>query len=114
MSVQHSQRKQYDIRPSPQQLTSIDISEDVVSATNKIAPNAAAGPDGSYIQLLKRGKIRVSFPTTTLENISRQEEYQDILKTGIVMPIYKGGDKGLAKNYRLVLLHLTWSRSLRG
>ena len=96
-------------------LTSVTTTtEDIIAAINKITPNAAAGPDG----LLKNCKHQLALPLQLLCDMSLQTgSVPWLLKTGIVTPIYKGGSRGLAKNYRPVVLtsHLikVMERSIR-
>ena len=88
------------------QLSSITISEEeVIDAIDKIAPDAAAGPDGFHPQFLKRCKRELATPLCTLWSKSLETgTIPEILKTGIITPIHKGGNKDLASQYRPVVL----------
>ncbi|XP_076045873.1 uncharacterized protein LOC143028125 [Oratosquilla oratoria] len=56
---------------TPHQLSSVEIStEEIIVAINKIAPNAAAGPDGFHAQLLKNCKHQLALPLKLLWNMS--------------------------------------------
>ena len=87
-------------------LSSITVSEeDIITAINKIAPDSAAGPDGFHAQLIKKCKHELATPLQILYSSQLQAGVvPDLLKVGLVTPIFKGGNKGLAKNYRPVVL----------
>ena len=91
---------------SPHQLTNIQVTEqDIISAINKITPNAAAGPDGFHAQLLKNCREQLALPLRLLWSKSLEcGHVPQTLKYGTITPIHKGGSKGIAKNYRPVVL----------
>ena len=87
-------------------LTDIDFSmEDVKNAISKIKNHAAAGPDSWPAILLKNCKDELSLPIFTLWKSSLDSGIiPATLKKANIVPIYKGGKKCLAKNYRPVAL----------
>ena len=89
-----------------QQLTNIIIREtDIIAAIDEMAADAAAGPDGFHPQLLKRCKVELANPLKILWTESLATgTVPGILKTGIITPIYKGGNRGTPSQYRPVVL----------
>ncbi|KAG0722137.1 putative RNA-directed DNA polymerase from transposon BS [Chionoecetes opilio] len=79
--------------------------EELIEAIDAISSDSAAGPDGFHAKFLKQCKLELAVP---LKLIATKFLASSIippnLKEGIVTPIHKGGNKGLAKNYRPVVL----------
>ncbi|KAG0725695.1 putative RNA-directed DNA polymerase from transposon X-element [Chionoecetes opilio] len=79
--------------------------EELIEAIDAISSDSAAGPDGFHAMFLKQCKLELAVP---LKLIATKSLASGIippnLKEGIVTPIHKGGNKGLAKNYRPVVL----------
>ena len=87
-------------------LTDITIeNRDLIEAIEEISSDSAAGPDGFNAKFLKQCKNELAEP---LKLIAKKSLASGVipptLKEGIVTPIHKGGNKGLAKNYRPVVL----------
>ena len=95
-----------DAPNSPDQLTTISITEtEIIAAIDEIAPDAAPGPDGFHPQFLKKCKNELAKPLKYLWSKSLETgTVPEILKTGIITPIHKGGSRGLASQYRPVVL----------
>lgn len=79
--------------------------DDIQKAISELRVNSAAGPDGVPAILLIKCKETLAFP---LHRIWRRSLETGIipskLKDAIISPIYKGGDRNQAKNYRPVAL----------
>lgn len=77
----------------------------MLKAISELCVNSAAGPDGVPAILLTKCKETLAFP---LHKIWRRSLETGImpskLKDAIISPIYKGGDRSQAKNYRPVAL----------
>ena len=78
---------------------------EITQAISELSMNSAAGPDGLPAILLIKCKEVLATP---LQMIWRQSLdtgiIPSVLKTAIISPIYKGGDRSQAKNYRSVAL----------
>jgi len=78
---------------------------DIEEAIGELSNNSAAGPDGFPAILLKECRKEISSPLCSLWKESvKQGQVPLLFKTALVVPIHKGGNKGLAKNYRPVAL----------
>ncbi|KAK3888733.1 hypothetical protein Pcinc_007208 [Petrolisthes cinctipes] len=79
--------------------------DDIVNAIKEIGTNAAASPDQFQAALLKncakelRAPLHILFRNSIDTGIIPQQ-----LKTAKIIPVYKGGSKGEAKNYRPIAL----------
>ena len=87
-------------------LTSVSFDvEKVCHAIDCIKSSSASGPDSVPPLLLKMTKLTVAkFLADLMTKSFQNNEIPDIFKLGIVIPIFKGGDKLEAKNYRPVSL----------
>lgn len=83
------------------QITPKDISD----AIDELSINSASGPDGIPAILLKNCKEIMSQLLVIIWRRSLDNGYIDqLLKRASITPIHKGGDKGMAKNYRPIAL----------
>ncbi|KAK3888729.1 hypothetical protein Pcinc_007204 [Petrolisthes cinctipes] len=79
--------------------------DDIVNAIKEIGTNAEASPDQFQAALLKncakelRAPLHILFRNSIDTGIIPQQ-----LKTAKIIPVYKGGSKGEAKNYRPIAL----------
>ena len=99
----------FDGTGSPENSNSLEditfSSEDIIKAIDEISPTSAAGPDGFPAILLKACKTPLSIPLEILwRNSLNQGTIPQLFKTAHIVPIHKGGSKGVAKNYRPVAL----------
>ena len=79
--------------------------ESIVKAIDELSQNSASGPDRFPAILLKKCKYALCHPLYLIWRKSMDEgEIPQILKSSVITPIYKGGSRGLAKNYRPVAL----------
>ena len=79
--------------------------EDISNQIKKLRKNAAAGPDNIPAILLKNCGEAIASPICKLWKKSLEEgSIPEILKTGIITPIFKGGDRTMPQNYRPVSL----------
>ena len=87
-------------------LHDIDFDEnDIAKAIREISPTAAAGPDRFPAMLLKQCCTSLSTPLCMIWRKSVDEgQIPDILKTAHIVPIHKGGSRGVPKNYRPIAL----------
>ena len=92
--------------PGPRSLDDLDFSiQEVEDAINNLDNNSSPGPDGVPTTLLKNCTTSISKPLQLLWRKSLDRgEIPHSLKFGIVIPIYKGGDRCLPKNFRPVTL----------
>ena len=84
--------------------------EDIAKQIKKLPQSAAAGPDEIPATLLKNCVDSLKSPLSKIWRQSLEEGcIPDILKTGIITPIYKGGDRTQPQNYRPISLtsHIT-------
>ena len=82
-------------------------SEEVSAAIEKLKNRKAARPDGLMVEHLKLGgESVVTWLTNILNAVVELEVVPDALKTGLVIPVYKGGGKDPLKvnSYRGVTL----------
>ena len=79
--------------------------EDIIDAIDELRNNSASGPDGLSAILLKKCKTSLAKPLYSL--------WRDCLDHGItpsklkeahIIPIHKGGNQGVASNYRPIAL----------
>ncbi len=79
--------------------------EDIAEAIAEIRPASAAGPDGFPAILLKNCKEALSKPLYLIWRESLDfGRIPEILKSANIVPIHKGGNRGLPKQYRPVAL----------
>jgi hypothetical protein len=108
--------------PDCQSPTLTDISFNPVSvreALGALSSSAAPGPDGIPSVCLKRGGELVISALVDIFTTSMEDgEVDESMRRAFISPIYKGGDRALAVNYRPVALstHLTktMERVMRG
>ena len=84
--------------------------EDIAASIKEIRTNAAAGPDEIPAVLLKNCVDHLKYPIFRLWKTSFDKGITpQNLKTGIISPIFKGGDRCEPQNYRPVSLtsHIT-------
>lgn len=80
-------------------------STDVMEPIDELADNAAAGPDRYSSKFLKNCKESVSVPLALIFRGFLDEGVTPvILRLSHVIPIFKGGNKGVSANYRPVAL----------
>ena len=78
---------------------------DIVDAICELNSTSAAGPDGFPAILLKKCSEALSRPLYLIWKVSLDlGEIPQELKTANIMPIHKGGSRGIPKNYRPVAL----------
>ena len=87
-------------------LSSFNNSSEVISQLIKnLEPNKAHGHDKTSVKMLKLCAPSICKPLTLLfENCLASEEFPSVLKKSNIVPVHKGGDKQLIKNYRPVSL----------
>ena len=97
--------------PAPQTncLSSISVNDKlIVDAIKELSCNSAAGPDGVPVALLKNASVELAKPLNILFNRSiNMGHVLSTWKEAAIVPIYKGGDRSLAKNYRPISLTST-------
>ena len=100
--------------PSPQTncLSSISLNDKlIVDVIKELSRNSAAGPDGVPVALLKNASNELAKPWNILFNHSINMGHvpstSSTWKEAAVVPICKGGDRSLAKNYRPISLTST-------
>lgn len=84
--------------------------EDVLASMKKLQEGAAAGPDEIPAILLKRCAEPLKNAITMLWKLSMEQGYiPQILKAGLITPIYKSGPCSMEQNYRPISLtsHIT-------
>ena len=91
---------------APTEISAMVVTEnDIMKAINELSPSSAAGPDGFPAILLKQCKEELAIPLCQLWKLSLEKGIVPIeLKKSTITPIYKGGNKSLAANYRPVAL----------
>ena len=94
--------------PVPQRncLSTISVNEDlIIDVIKELSCNSAAGLDGVPVSLLKNSSVELAKPLNILFNHSiNTGQVPSAWKEAAVVPIYKGGDRSLAKNYRPISL----------
>ena len=97
--------------PAPQTncLSSISVNDKlIVDVIKELSCNSAAGPDGVPVALLKNASVELAKPLNILFNRSINMGHVPFTwKESAIVPIYKGGDRSLAKNYRPISLTST-------
>jgi hypothetical protein len=84
---------------------------EVLEIIKKLPSKKCAGPDGITMQMLKAVAEWVALPLSHLINCSFEEgRFSSILKTAIVIPLYKKGDRQCAENYRPIALTSSLSK----
>ena len=79
--------------------------EDIAKAIGEVSPTAAAGPDRFPAILLKQCRTVLSRPLFIIWRKSLDTgQIPRFLKTAHIIPIHKGGSRGIPKNYRPVAL----------
>ena len=79
--------------------------EEITKQIKRLRKNAAAGPDNIPAILLKNCGEAIASPICQLWKKSMEVGcIPEILKTGIITPIFKGGDRTKPQNYRPVSL----------
>eukprot|EP00111_Clytia_hemisphaerica_P005295 TCONS_00015300-protein len=77
----------------------------IMKAIDELSPSLAAGPDGFPAIVLKQCKEELAIPLCHLwKNSLEKGIVPNKLKKSTINPIYKGGNKSLAANYRPVAL----------
>ena len=91
---------------APLVMECMDITEREIKLSIKQIPEGSApGPDGIPPILLKKCVDTLSFPIMCLWRSSFKNEFiPQILKLGLIVPIYKSGPRTEPKNYRPVTL----------
>lgn len=85
-------------------ITHVEGSE-IMTAIKKAENKSSSGTDGITIRLLKFLSDTLVKPITHLMNsILEQGIFPDALKVGLVIPIFKKGEKADANNYRPITL----------
>ena len=99
------------VNPAPQTncLSSISVNDKlIVDVIKELSCNSAAGPDGVPVALLKNASVELAKPLNILFNRSiNMGHVPSTWKEAAIVPIYKGGDRSLAKNYRPISLTST-------
>ena len=79
--------------------------KDIEEAISDISTTAAAGPDRFPAILLKQCKRQLAKHLFIIWRTSMDSGViPDIMKTAIIIPVHKGGSRGLANNYRPIAL----------
>ena len=79
--------------------------KDIEEAISDISTTAAAGPDRFPAILLKQCKSQLAKPIFIIWCTSMDSAViPDIMKIANIIPVHKGGSRGLAKNYRPIAL----------
>jgi hypothetical protein len=74
---------------------------EIIKIINDLNSNSAAGIDGISVKILQKCKLELAKPITAIMNkIIDTGEYPGELKVAKVVPIFKGGDRKEAGNYR--------------
>ena len=83
------------------------------TALGKLSSKAAPQPDGVFPSCLKHGVEKMlSFITAMLKDSLRLGDVPMDLKTALISPVFKGGDRSLTKNYRPVAITSHLSKSM--
>ena len=79
--------------------------KNIEEAISEISTTAAAGPDRFPAILLKQCKSQLAKPLFIIWRTSMDSGViPNIMKTANIIPVHKGGSRGLAKNYRPIAL----------
>ena len=93
------------VHPNAKIKTLLLVLAKVIEAFDKLSQNAAAGPDGIPVILLKKCKCSLSEPLAILFNrMFSSGQVPEVLKTAFRKPIHKGGSRAVPKNFRPVSL----------
>ena len=77
----------------------------IYNSLKQLNPNKSQGPDNISGRVLKNCAQSISYPLSTLFNISfRTGSLPDEWKIANVVPVHKKGDKNCVKNYRPISL----------
>ena len=89
-----------------EKISDIEFDEaDIVKAINNVKTFSAAGPDAWNAKLIKNCKLELAQPLYIMWRKSLDTgTIPNVFKTANIAPIYKGGDRTEAKNYRPVAL----------
>lgn len=91
-------------------LTPVDVAE-LRSTINDIKNKSSSGTDGLTLKMFSNLPECTLNHLTTLINMSFQNgTFPNCLKTAIIIPLHKGGDKDQASNYRPIALLPTLSK----
>lgn len=78
---------------------------DIARAIGEVSATAAAGPDRFPAMLLRQCQSAISIPLFLIWRKSLDTgEIPQVLKTANIIPIHKGGSRGVPKNYRPIAL----------
>ena len=88
------------------EIPSLKLTEkDFITAIDELSHSAAAGPDGFPAILLKKCKAELCTPLMILWNKSLEHGIvPEELKSSIITPIHKGGNRSTPANYRPIAL----------
>ena len=79
--------------------------KDIEEAISEISATATAGPDRFPAILLKQCKSQLAKPLFIIWRTSMDSGViPNIMKAANIIPVHKGGSRGLAKNYRPIAL----------
>ena len=89
-----------------QQLATINCDRDeIIQQIDSLSTNAAAGPDGGPAILLKKCKRSlVDGLEILIRKFLKDGKIPQLMKLALVIPIHKGGSRGLPVNFRPVSL----------
>ena len=95
--------------PQTNCLSSISVNDElIVDVIKELSCNSAAGPECVPVALLKNASVELAKSLNILFNNSiNMGHVQSTWKKAVVVPICKGGDRFLAKNYRPISLTST-------
>jgi len=84
---------------------------DICEAISGVANKESSGRDGITAKIVKEQKYLLAPPLTKLFNLSiKKGIFPEALKTAIVVPVYKSGDKMHMTNYRPIALLSVFSK----
>ena len=78
--------------------------DDIVAAIDELSNASSAGPDNFPSMLLKICKTIIAKPLKMIWQSSFDKAIVEMLKKSIITPIYKGGNRAEASNYRPIAL----------
>lgn len=80
-------------------------SDEVINIIESLNKNTTKGHDNISVKVLKALKVSIGLPIAHIFNlIIETEAFPEVLKTALVLLIYKAGDSHLYINYRLITL----------
>ena len=96
----------FSVNESETQLDNISFDrDDVVSMINSLSSGAAAGPDGVPAILLKKCKFSLADALTLIfHKCLKAGAIPESLKKAFIIPVHKGGSRGMPANFRPVSL----------